>query len=88
MELLWALKTDMVTSFGVYYSSENECLFTHGECEIARVKLTGAIEWSVNGKDIFTGGFSVFSDHIEATDFNGETYCIGLSNGNIHKASI
>lgn len=43
--------------------------------------MSGTIEWRTSGKDIFTEGFELFSDHIEVIDFNKEKYRIQIDNG-------
>ena len=88
LDLRWSPKVDLATCFGVYYSPENRCLISHGECDIARINLEGKIEWSVSGKDIFTEGFSLFPDHIEVIDFNHEIYWIEIASGEISLINI
>ncbi len=83
MELQWHSKVDTATCFGVYYSKKYRCIITHGECEISRVKLTGEVDWSVSGKDIFSESFSLFQDHVKVVDFNKEKYRIELASGQI-----
>ena len=78
---LWAKKMDDATCFGVYYLKDLDCLIVHGELEIRRVSMDGVIKWSSSGKDIFSEGFEVFSDHMEATDFNMEKYSIDIESG-------
>jgi len=83
LELDWQCVVDTATCFGVYYSPENDCLISHGECEVARISMSGLVEWSASGKDIFTEGFQLFSDRIEVIDFNHEQYRVGITNGHI-----
>ncbi len=83
LELIWHRQVDLATCFGVYFSVENDCLVSHGECDIARITKLGFIEWSVSGKDIFSEGFLLFADQIVAVDFNGEKYRIEMQNGKI-----
>jgi hypothetical protein len=49
--------------------------------EIARVSLTGEIVWSAGGKDIFSEGFQIVGDYIEAIDFNHEVYRVDIATG-------
>lgn len=81
LDLRWATKLDSATCFGVYYSLQHDCLLSHGELEIARVSLSGEIVWSGGGKDIFTEGFQIVGDSIEAIDFNHEVYRIDIATG-------
>jgi hypothetical protein len=81
LELRWATNVDDATCFGVYHCPEYDCLLTHGELQIARVRLNGEIVWSAGGKDIFSEGFRILRDHIEAIDFNHEIYRIDIKTG-------
>lgn len=85
LEIKWHREVDFATCFGIYYIAKENCIISHGECSIARLSLDGDIVWSMGGKDIFTEGFTLYENHIEAIDFNHEKYRIGLSNG---KSSI
>jgi hypothetical protein len=81
LDLGWATKVDGATCFGVYYSPQHDCLLSHGEIEVARVNLSGEIVWSASGKDIFSEGFRVLDDEVEAVDFNHEVYRIDIVTG-------
>lgn len=81
LELNWAIKVDTATCFGVYYCRKHDCLLSHGECEIARVSLSGEIVWSASGRDVFSEGFQIVDDHIETIDFNHEVYRIDIATG-------
>jgi hypothetical protein len=81
LELKWNVKADTATCFGVYYSDRYHCLISHGECEICRLGLDGKIQWTASGKDIFTMGFALHSNNIEAVDFNNEKYSIDIATG-------
>jgi hypothetical protein len=81
LDLRWATKVDTATCFGVYFCPQHECLLTHGELEIARVCLSGEIVWATSGKDIFSEGFRILGDYIEAVDFNHEVYRIDIVTG-------
>ena len=81
LHLKWATKVDTATCFGVYYCLQHDCLLSHGECEIVRASLSGEIVWSTCGRDIFSEGFRVVDDHIEAIDFNHEVYRIEIATG-------
>lgn len=81
LDLRWATKVDTATCFGVYYFPKLDCLLSHGELEIARVSLSGEILWSASGKDIFSEGFQIIGDKVEAIDFNHEVYRIDIATG-------
>jgi hypothetical protein len=81
LDLRWATKVDTATCFGVYYCPRHDCLLSHGELEVARVSLSGEIVWSTSGKDIFSEGFRIVGDHVEAIDFNHEVYRIDIATG-------
>lgn len=79
--LNWATKVDGATCFGIYYSPRYDCLLSHGELEIARVNLLGEIVWSAGGADIFSEGFRVVDDQVEAVDFKGQVYRTDIGTG-------
>jgi hypothetical protein len=81
LELKWATKVDTATCFGVYYCPQDNCLVSHGECEIARARLSGEIVWSASGRDIFSEGFRIVGDHVEAVDFYNGVYRIDIVTG-------
>ena len=83
LQLFWARKVDPATCFGVYYLPEHECLISHGELEIARVSLDGEVVWSASGKDIFSEGFQLAGDFVEAIDFNHEVYHFDIATGRL-----
>ncbi len=83
LTLVWHREVDTGISYSVHVSPDKKGIISHGELEITKVSFDGEIIWSVSGKDIFTGGFTIFSDHIEVVDFNNERYNITLSDGQI-----
>jgi len=83
LHLEWARKVDSATCFGVYYLPEPGCLISHGELEIARVSLAGDIVWSASGKDIFSEGFRVAGEFVEAVDFDHEVYHFDIATGRL-----
>jgi hypothetical protein len=83
LKLIWQQQVDFAACFGIYLSPDGEGLLSHGEVEIAKIGFGGEIEWRASGKDIFTGGFVLASDHIDVTDFNNEKYRILISTGQI-----
>jgi hypothetical protein len=80
-ELLWHLQVDIATCFGVYFSAKHHCLISHGELEIARISLSGEVVWSSGGADIFSEGFELHSDYVEAVDFNRTVYRMDIASG-------
>ncbi|QDT71479.1 hypothetical protein [Lacipirellula limnantheis] len=81
LDLKWATKVDTATCFGVYYCPQQDCLLSHGECEIARVSLSGEIQWSASGRDIFSEGFRIVGGQVEAVDFYNSVYHIDIVTG-------
>ena len=81
-EMLWHLQVDWATCFGLYLSPDGLGLLIHGELTISKVTFSGEVLWSIGGKDIFTEGFEIHKDYIEAIDFNHEKYHIEIDNGN------
>lgn len=81
LDLLWHRQVDTATCFGVYHSAKHNCLISHGELEIVRLSLTGEVAWCSSGADIFSEGFELHPDSIEAVDFNGTVYRIDLATG-------
>ena len=70
----WALKIDEATCFGVHYDPEHDALISHGELTISRFSRDGEIIWSEGGADIFSEGFSLLPQHVEAIDFDRWVY--------------
>jgi hypothetical protein len=83
LEIEWTAKVDTITCFGVYYSPTHDCFISHGELDISRVDHGGKILWQAGGKDIFTNGFELHDDHIEAVDWDNERYRINIDTGTI-----
>jgi hypothetical protein len=81
LEMEWILQVDDATCFGVYHLPEHACYISHGEMDIARISYDGQLTWSSGGKDIFTNGFEIKGDSIEAVDFNDERYRIDIATG-------
>jgi hypothetical protein len=81
LDLLWHRQVDAATCFGVYYSTKYHCLISHGELEIARVSLSGEVVWNFGGADIFSEGFELHADSIEAVDFNRTVYRMSIETG-------
>jgi hypothetical protein len=85
LDLLWHRQVDTATCFGVYYSAKHQCLISHGELEIARLSLSGEVAWSSAGADIFSEGFELHPDYIEAVDFNRAVYRLDIATGDSMK---
>ena len=79
----WALQTDTATCFGIHYSPLRDALISHGELEIARISKSGTVLWSSSGADIFTEGFALRQNHIEALDFNRHEYHFDYADGTL-----
>lgn len=77
----WALQTDMVTCFGVYFDPRRSALLSHGELEISRFSEEGQILWNASGADIFSEGFDLLPDAVKVTDFYGKKYSFDYETG-------
>jgi hypothetical protein len=84
----WVLQIDPATCFGVHFCARRNALLSHGEIEISRFSEDGAIIWSASGADIFSEGFLLHADFVEAIDFNKRSYYFSYDDGHIsHCAS-
>ena len=83
LALQWQQQVDTATCFGIYASPDKNGVISHGEIDIAKINFIGQIEWKASGKDIFSEGFILSSDHVEAIDFNHEKYRINIFNGQV-----
>lgn len=81
LELLWSLRVDGATCFGIHFHHETEALLSHGELEITRFTEAGTILWQSGGGEIFTGPVILHPSFIEAEDFNGHRYRFSYSTG-------
>lgn len=81
LQLNWKTQVDQATCFGVYHSPHHACYISHGEIEIARFSYAGKVEWARGGRDIFTEGFTLNEQTIEATDFNNDHYRWDIQTG-------
>ncbi len=81
LNLVWATQTDSATCFGVHAIPGSTDIISHGEIEIARLNDEGRIIWSSSGRDIFSEGFQVLPEVVQAVDFNGWIYMFELSTG-------
>jgi len=81
LEVLWSLRVDDATCFGIHFSEEHQALISHGELSITRLTPDGQIAWQVYGADIFSGDFSLRPDAVLATDFEGRVYHFAYADG-------
>lgn len=84
--LRWFIATDGATCFGLHFDTSRRALISHGELQIARLSLDGRILWSAGGADIFTEGFALAPDAVEAIDFDGRRYRFDYDSGAVLKA--
>lgn len=80
-ELLWSLRVDGATCFGIHFHPETRALLSHGELEITRFSEQGTILWQSGSYDIFTAPFALKQGFIEAEDFNGNQHRFSYSTG-------
>lgn len=73
-KVLWSLRVDSATCFGIHFNAETTSLLSHGELEITRFTEAGEILWQSGGYEIFTGPFTLTPSFIEAEDFQGHQY--------------
>lgn len=81
LDLLWSIKADSATVFGLHLGPDREDLVVHGELEISRLTRDGSIVWSQSGADVFSESVSVMEDYVEAIDFNGRHYRFRYADG-------
>ena len=79
----WKSAVDASVCFGLYILPHFDGFITHGEQDITRLSFNGIILWSAGGKDIFSNGIAIETDHITAVDFQGERYHIDSITGEI-----
>jgi hypothetical protein len=77
----WQLQVDSAACFGIHYQRAHDALISHGEPEITRFSEDGVILWSSSGADIFSEGFSLLPEYVEAVDFNHDVYRFSYANG-------
>lgn len=81
LTLLWAMKADDATCFGLYLTGDQRHVVVHGELEISKITADGHKLWSFSGRDIFTGEFALNQGIVLVTDFNGDKYVIDVMQG-------
>lgn len=72
--LLWSVRIDTATCFGIHWENQQRALISHGELEIARLSIDGVLIWQASGADIFSEVFCLLPDYVEAVDFNKSVY--------------
>ncbi len=77
----WNTEVDTASCFGVYYKEEQAALISHGEVTISRLTTDGEILWQASGRDIFTEGFELNPEYIEAIDFEKNKYYFDYETG-------
>ena len=70
----WQLEIDQAACFGLHFQPKLQALVSHGELEISRFSDEGKILWASSGADVFSEGFRLHPNYIEAVDFNGNVY--------------
>lgn len=81
LEPRWETHADPACVFALHPLAEADDLIVHGELSISRLRLDGTVRWSQGGADIFTGGFAIGEDVVEATDWNDDVYRFRLEDG-------
>ncbi|WGS53033.1 hypothetical protein LFL96_33215 [Paraburkholderia sp. D15] len=79
--LVWSTQVDIATCFGIHWKHSRGALISHGELEISRLSLEGELIWQASGADVFSEGFRLLPDHIEAVDFNRTVYRLDYATG-------
>lgn len=79
--LVWSLKVDPATCFGIHYNGIRHALLSHGELEIARFNEEGEVLWSRSGADIFSEGFRLEEEHVSVVDFGRREYHFSYETG-------
>lgn len=79
--MIWSVRVDSATCFGIYFDDARNALISHGELEIARLDEDGSILWQTSGADIFSEAFALRPEFIEAVDFNQRSYRFSYEDG-------
>lgn len=80
-EVRWQLEVDDAACFGVHHSKAHDALISHGELAISRFSRDGRLLWQTWGADIFSEGFALKPEGVEAIDFNGRRYLFSYNTG-------
>jgi hypothetical protein len=84
LDVIWECDVDEATCFGVYAAPDGAALISHGELDIARVTLSGAVVWRNGGADVFTGPFLISTTTVEVCDCNNDRYLFDLETGDCY----
>lgn len=79
----WNLKVDDATCFGVHYDASRDALLSHGELAVTRFSADGVVLWSAYGADVFSEGFALHPQYVEAIDFEKRSYKFSYDNGGL-----
>jgi hypothetical protein len=79
--MIWSVKVDSATCFGIYFDENHSAFISHGELEIARLSAVGKIIWRQSGADVFSERFALHPQFIEVIDFNRQTYRFRYEDG-------
>ena len=79
----WNLEIDPAACFGLHFQPEWQAFISRGELEIARFSDEGRVLWASSGADIFSEGFCLHPNFIEAVDFNGKIYHFSYPTGEV-----
>jgi hypothetical protein len=82
--LLWSVRVDTATCFGIHWESQQRALISHGELEITRLGMDGVLIWQASGADIFTEGFCLMPGYVEAVDFYRSVYRFDYETGELY----
>jgi hypothetical protein len=83
LHLLWRAEADPACVFGLMEIEGDDDLLVHGELQITRLGLDGAVRWQRDGNDIFTGGCGVHDGVVVAVDWTGREYRWRLADGEV-----
>jgi hypothetical protein len=81
LRLLWQVRADGATCFGLHAVPDERHVIVHGELDISRFTIEGSLQWKVHGRDILTGVSELRDGVLVVSDFNGEEYRIDIERG-------
>ena len=76
LAMLWEMKADGATCFGLHLTADEKHVVVHGELEISKITVDGQKEWAFAGRDIVTGDCTLARGSVLVMDFNGERYSV------------
>ena len=83
LSLLWQVRADACTCFGLPAMSDERHVIVHGELDISRFTIEGTLQWKVHGRDILTGESELRDGVLVVLDFNDEEYRIDVELGRL-----